>query len=327
MSNQKNNTIFQIVSTTFPHTGISLQFRLPALFRIKPALAQYFTFGGNKAINGLLILPFLILLITACSKPNNNSEYNFNSSSLGADNGSSSLGADNGNNSSIYSTFDGMEFIIIKPGCFNMGSNDGQDEEKPIHRVCISKPFYLGKTEVTKSQWEAVTDSNHDLFKGDNRPIEQISWTSVQSFIQQLNGKVNGNPYRLPTEAEWEYAARAGSSSIYYFGDVVDPLRQHAWFQNNSDGKTHPVAQKLSNQWGLYDMYGNVWEWVQDWHDKDYYTNSPTNDPQGQSSGSNRVIRGGSWSNDSVRCNSAYRSYYQPNGSSTIIGFRLVRQL
>jgi len=230
-----------------------------------------------------------------------------------------------------YTNSIGMEFVKISAGCFSMGRDpnfeDGSDDELPRHRVCITKPFYIGTTEVTQAQWVSVMGSNPSEFKGRNNPVETVSWEDAQNFIRRLNQKEGGNKYRLPTEAEWEYAARAGSSSTYHFGDDMGIVGQYGWYWDNSSERTHPVAQKRPNQWGLYDMHGNVWEWVQDWYGENYYRNSPMNDPKGPSSGRNRVYRGGSWGSVGARfLRSARRSYYSPGVRGSGLGFRLVRQ-
>jgi formylglycine-generating enzyme required for sulfatase activity len=219
----------------------------------------------------------------------------------------------------------GMEFVPIPAGEFLMGSNDGDDDERPVHTVQIGRPFYLGKYAVTQAQWEAVMGNNPSHFTGQpNRPVEQVSWDDVQAFIGKLNNKEGGTKYRLPTEAEWEYAARAGSTTAYSFGDDPGQLGEYAWYTDNSGGQTHPVGQRQPNAWGLYDMHGNVWEWVQDWYGT--YAAEPVTDPQGPSSGSNRVVRGGSWYNDARFCRSACRSYAPPgHRRGVVLGFRLLR--
>ena len=199
----------------------------------------------------------------------------------------------------------GMKFVRIPAGSFMMGSNNGDSDEHPQHRVSISKPFYLQTTEVTQGQWRSVMGNNPSGFKGDDLPVERVSWNAVQEFIVKLNAKEGGNKYRLPTESEWEYAARAGSTTAYCFGDDEGRLGDYAWYDKNSGSKTHPVGQKKPNSWGLYDLHGNVWEWVQDWYG-DYSSGSST-DPSGASSGSYRVIRGGSWYLTARGCRSAFR--------------------
>lgn len=196
----------------------------------------------------------------------------------------------------------GMDFVLIPAGEFQMGSDDGSADEKPVHLVRITKPFYLGKYQVTQGQWQAVMGNNPSRFKDDpNRPVEQVSWEDTQEFLRRLSKKAGGKPYRLPTEAEWEYAARAGSTGAYCFGNDVSQLERYAWHSANAEGTTHPVGQLKANAWGLYDMHGNVWEWVSDRYDGAYYQQSPTDDPQGPEQGSARSLRGGSWYNHSRR--------------------------
>ena len=202
----------------------------------------------------------------------------------------------------------GMTFVLIPPGEFRMGSDDKEayKDEKPVHTVRLTQAFFLGKYEVTQGQWQAVMGMNPSLFPGDaNRPVEQVSWDNVQGFIRRLNAQEGGAQYRLPTEAEWEYAARAGTTTAYSFGNDARQLGEYAWYDNNADGKTHPVGQKKPNAWGLHDMYGNVWEWVQDWYTN--YAAGSAVDPAGPSSGSLRVVRGGSWVNGAGEGRSAAR--------------------
>jgi formylglycine-generating enzyme required for sulfatase activity len=206
------------------------------------------------------------------------------------------------------------------------GSNDpeaGRDEE-PVHTVRLTKPFYLGKYEVTQPQWQAVMGYNPNYDRGDpNLPVTVVSWEDVQEFIRRLNARERGTAfYRLPTEAEWEYAARAGSTTAFSFGNSAVDLGRYAWCGRNSDDNTHPVGQLRPNAWGLYDMHGNVLEWVQDWYGE--YTPKPVPDPPGPSSGLHRVVRGGSWYNDARFCRSASRGYATP-GYVGYVGFRLLR--
>ncbi len=231
-----------------------------------------------------------------------------------------------------YTNSIGMEFVRIEPGCFQMGcgssSENCYDNESPRHRVCITKPFYLGKTEVTQRQWKALMGSNPSRFKGDDRPVERVSWKDVQKFIRRLNEREGGNRYRLPTEAEWEYAARAGTRTPYSWGDEIGRNRANCdgcgsqW----DDKETAPVGSFAPNPWGLYDMHGNVYEWVQDWYGENYYRNSPTEDPQGPSSGESRVVRGGGWDYLAWYLRSANRGYISPGLRYRNLGFRLVRQ-
>ncbi|MFQ5853245.1 MAG: formylglycine-generating enzyme family protein [Candidatus Binatia bacterium] len=220
----------------------------------------------------------------------------------------------------------GMPFVLIPAGEFMMGltGHDADTDEQPVHKVIISRRFYLGKYEVTQRQWTTVMGDNPSRFAGDaNRPVEQASWEDVQEFIRRLNAREGGTKYRLPTEAEWEYAARAGSTTIYSFGNDQRWLGEYAWYADNSDGQTHPVGQLKPNNWGLYDLHGNVWEWVQDWYG-DYSTGTIT-DPPGPVSGSAKVVRGGSWAYHARFCRSAYRYGLAPDYRFDSTGFRLLR--
>jgi len=225
----------------------------------------------------------------------------------------------------------GMEFVYVKPGSFMMGSpanESGRYDDETQHRVTLSKGFYMQTTEVTQGQWRAIMSSSPSKFSncGEDCPVEQVSWDDVQTFISKLNRKKGGNRYRLPTEAEWEYAARAGSTARFCYGDDEGRLSEYAWYSGNSGGKTHPVAQKQPNAWGLYDMHGNVYEWCQDWYDKNYPSGNVT-DPTGPSSGSLRVLCGGSWSSLAEFCRSAIRYGKFSVTRNLYLGFRLVREL
>src|SRR5215831_43237 len=216
----------------------------------------------------------------------------------------------------------GIELVRIPAGEFMMGSESDRPDEKPAHKVIISKPFYLGKYEVTQAQWQEVMGTNPSHFKGDpNRPVERVSWKMIQEFISKLNAREGHNLYRLPTEAEWEYAARAGATTRYYFGDDDALLEQYAWYNKNDKGTTHPVGQLKPNAWGLYDMMGNVWEWVQDWRGP--YAAGQQVDPQGPATGNARGYRGGGWGYPPIRCRVAFRSYDSPDYVYGTHGFRL----
>jgi formylglycine-generating enzyme required for sulfatase activity len=219
-----------------------------------------------------------------------------------------------------------MEFVSIPAGTFMMGCSPGDLEctaqEKPAHRVSITRPFEIGKYLVTQAEYEALTSVNPSHFQGPNLPVENVSWDDVQKFFEALDGKKDGYHYRLSTEAEWEYAARGGDDSSRYGSlDVI------AWFRDNSGGTTHPVGEKKPNRFGLYDTLGNVWEWVQDWYEITYYGHSPEADPTGPAKGEFRVLRGGSW-RGVVRGLARVSARYilKPNVRSNVAGFRCVRE-
>jgi formylglycine-generating enzyme required for sulfatase activity len=224
-----------------------------------------------------------------------------------------------------------MDFVLIPAGEFDMGSSPtevGSDmDEKPVTHVKLAKAFYLGKYEVTQKQWRAVMGNNPSSFKGDNLPVESVSWNEVQDFIKKLNEKEGGNKYRLPSEAEWEYSARAGTTTRYSFSDDESKLGDYAWYDNNSGSETHNVGQKKPNPWGLYDMHGNVREWLQDvYHDS--YDGAPLDGSAWESGVSSyRVNRGGAWFDGAGSCRSAYRNSNDASEHDGDIGFRLVRIL
>ncbi|MCD4702864.1 MAG: formylglycine-generating enzyme family protein [Methanosarcinaceae archaeon] len=224
-----------------------------------------------------------------------------------------------------------MEFIKIPSGEFNMGSPDTESDrdnnEGPVHRVTIGETFYLGKYPVTQKQWKAVMGNNPSNFKGDDRPVEKVSWDAVQDFINILNEKEGTYEYCLPSEAEWEYACRAGTTTRYSFGDAQSKLREYAWYDKNSGSETHPVGKKKPNPWGLYDMHGNVWEWVQDeWHAD--YDDAPDDGSSWEDDKSSyRVARGGGWFNVSSSCRSANRGNCDPGFGDSGLGFRLLRKI
>ncbi len=221
----------------------------------------------------------------------------------------------------------GMEFVRVKSGTFLMGSNNGTSPERPVHEVTISRDFYMGVYEVTQAQWVTVMGSNPSSYEtcGDDCPVETVSWNDVQVFIEKLNEKEGTTAYRLPTEAEWEYAVRAGTTTEYFFGEEESLLDDYAWYASNSNGRTFQVGQKLPNPWGLYDVYGNVQEWVQDWYSNAYYSVSPSVDPQGPADGTSRVFRGNAFAGIPSRLRSAYRTYFAPIDKGNGGGFRLAK--
>jgi formylglycine-generating enzyme required for sulfatase activity len=231
----------------------------------------------------------------------------------------------------------GMTFVYIPAGRFVMGSPDdeiGRDEFEYQHEVIISKGFYLQMTEVTQQQWTAVMELNPSKIIGDDHPVEQVSWYDCQQFIKRLNQMEGDTKYRLPTEAEWEYACRAGMTTAFYSGHIsvigkeLDPnLDRLGWYRGNSQNTSHPAGQKLPNVWGLYDMHGNVWEWCQDWWEHWYgkFQDGPISDPKGPRKGVFKVYRGGSWFSGAQYHRAADRMRARPDTRSYGIGFRVAR--
>ena len=214
-----------------------------------------------------------------------------------------------------------LEFVKVKGGTFTMG--DAAYEDAKPHKVKLSS-FYIQKTEVTQELWEAVMGSNPSSFKAcPNCPVEQVSWVDIQQFISKLNAKT-GKTYSLPTEAEWEFAARGGKKSKGYKYAGSNEIEAVAWYKENSEDKTHTVGQKSPNELGIYDMSGNVWEWCSDWYGESYYGSSASTDPQGPASGSYRVLRGGGWGSAAARCRVAHRSSSSPGNRSNSGGFRVL---
>ncbi len=234
-----------------------------------------------------------------------------------------------------YSNSLGQSFVLIPSGTFTMGSptsEPGRNKDEAQHEVVITQPYYMQATEVTQAQWKAVMGRNPSHFSscGDNCPAENISWNDAQDYIVQMNALGEGT-YRLPTEAEWEYASRAGSTTAFGNGEITqtgcsnDPILQSmGWYCYNASNKTHPVAQKTPNAWGLYDMHGNAWEWCHDWYDS--YPSQKVTDPTGPSTGSGRLVRGGSWFDNAMVCRSAYRYYSSPTPGDSVNGLRLVKE-
>ncbi len=225
-----------------------------------------------------------------------------------------------------------MEFVLIPASSFYMGSpgieKDRILHEGPIHRVRISRSFYMSRCEITQDQYLAVMGINPSKWKGGARPVEQVSWDDAVLFCRKMSAQYGGY-FRLPTEAEWEYACRGGTQTRFFYGDDLDysQLGDYAWFEGNSDYGTHPVGQKKPNSFGLCDMYGNVWEWCSDWYTAGFYRESPAVDPQGPLSGYSRVCRGGCWHDSASRSRSAYRVNITPDYRYNGIGFRVVLDL
>ena len=225
-------------------------------------------------------------------------------------------------------TVGGVSFkmIAVEGGTFQMGSPESDTEayavEKPQHEVTLSN-YYIGETEVTQELWEAVMGSNPSGFKGSKLPVEKVSWKDCQAFIGKLNAQT-GKTFRLPTEAEWEYAARGGKKSKGYTYSGSNAIGNVAWYSDNSGDITHEVGTKQANELGIYDMTGNVMEWCQDWYGETYYEKSSTTDPQGPASGTSRVLRGGSWGSGAQSCRVANRIIGYPGSRRNFIGLRLV---
>ena len=226
----------------------------------------------------------------------------------------------------VERTEGGVEMVLIAGGSFEMGSNAGDQIDETPHTVYVDS-FYIDKYEVTQEEYERVTGTNPSRWKGEANPVEQIRWKdaieycNARSRLESLQPAYDeqtwqcdfeASGYRLPTEAEWEYTARAGTSTAYCFGDDRTQLGRHAWFKENCTRGPLPVGQKGPNPWGLYDMYGNVWEWCHDYYGEDYYEQSPENNPRGPGSGQTRVVRGGCWNSRPDMCRSSYRNYEDP---------------
>ena len=220
-----------------------------------------------------------------------------------------------------------MAFVWIQPGSFMMGSADSDNmrlsSEVPQHEVTITRGFWMGQYEITQQQWEAVMDDNPSEYPGAERPVERITWNDVQEYIHRLNLAAGDSLFRLPSSAEWEYACRAGTDTPWFSGDDESALGDYAWYGGNNDPTyTKPVGTKLPNPWGLNDMLGNVYEWVQDWHG-DYSTEAQI-DPTGPETGPGRVMRGGHFYGNARGVKSAVRSYNGPSGLYNMLGARLV---
>ena len=217
-----------------------------------------------------------------------------------------------------------IEMVKVEGGTFMMGATsemkNPNSNEKPVHQVTLTNDYYMGKYEVTQALWQAVMGSNPSEYKGDNLPVETVSWNDCQKFISKLNS-LTGRMFRLPTEAEWEYAARGGKESRGYQYSGSSNISDVAWYDENSGSKTHPVGTKQANELGIYDMTGNVWEWCSDWYSS--YSSSSQTNPTGSDSGSARVSRGGGWFNDASYCRLSVRFYYTPDFRLDILGLRL----
>jgi len=239
----------------------------------------------------------------------------------------------------------GAEMVLIPAGEFTMGDEAGEDDERPAHRVKLTA-FYMDVTEVTQASFQALMGRNPAKFAAPDKPVERISWHAAIQYcnmrsqrdglqpcydLKTLTCDFSANGYRLPTEAEWEYACRAGTTTRWSFGDDAGKLKDHAWYKPNSGKTTHPVKAKRPNPWGLYDMHGNVAEWCQDFYAESYTDEDAVHDPRGPASGEDRVLRGGSWAVDEDSCRSSARNFEAPGFADVCFGyeaygFRCVRR-
>jgi sulfatase modifying factor 1 len=248
-----------------------------------------------------------------------------------------------GDSPKAVKTKSGIEMILVPGGSFVMGDKKGDVDEEP-HEVYVDS-FYIDKYLVTQEEYEKVMRENPSRWKGRKNPVEQVRWSDAVKYcnarsrveglqpccnLETWECNFNADGYRLPTEAEWEYACRAGTKSSYSFGDDHRELRNYAWSKENSGGRPRPVGQKLPNPWGLYDMYGNVWEWCNDFYKVDYYQESPEKNPRGPKTGDTKVLRGGCWDATADKSRSSYRYNENPGYTDVcfgydIYGFRCVR--
>ncbi len=232
--------------------------------------------------------------------------------------------SENKDSSKLTFTVCGVSFKMIKvdAGTFMMGCKTGERRERHVHEVSLSS-YYIGETQVTQALWLAVMGDNPSDFMGENNPVNRVNWFDCEIFLNKLN-ELTHKIFRLPTEAEWEFAAKGGKKSRGYQYAGSDDIEKVAWFDENSNSEVHPVARKKPNELGIYDMSGNVWEWCQDWGDRDYYKQSIDRNPKGPSSGSDRVCRGGGRSSIAGNCRVTYRNFNSPENKRSSIGLRIV---
>lgn len=223
----------------------------------------------------------------------------------------------------------GMEFVPIPVGTFTMGGDpvaeQADENERPRHKVTFESAFLIGKHTVTQEQWQVLMETNPSHFKEARRPVEMVSHGDACLFIERLNRMESTHSYLLPTEAQWEYAARAGSESTYCYGRDRIELGKYAWYRKNSGDETHTVGLLQPNAWGIHDMHGNVHEWCSDWFDRNYYARAPVGNPRGPETGLARALRGGDWGSEEWYCRCAIRSLSSPDRRSPRVGFRVAR--
>ena len=231
---------------------------------------------------------------------------------------------------STFTNSIGMEFVMVESGEFIMGSPEEElysdKDERPMRQVTVSNDFYIGVYEVTQAEWKAVMGTEPSEFKGTDLPVDKVSWSDANKFLDKLNKMEENSEYRLPTEAEWEYAARAGTNTAYTFGSEEADLFQYAWFTENSEDKTHPVGMKEANAWGLYDVHGNIAEWVMDEYHSNYQK-APSDSRVWEGGVDRRVVRGGSWDNAAENCRSGHRDDMGEGSRKNYIGFRVVKEV
>lgn len=215
-----------------------------------------------------------------------------------------------------------MDFVLIRPGRFQRGALDGTTNERPVHEVTVTQPFYLGRCEVSQAQWLAFMPDNPSLFQDPQFPVERVSWQQCQQFLVRLGERQPKWKFTLPTEAQWEFACRAGSAERFTFGAGEEELSLHAWFHRNSRATTHPVGTKKANAWGLHDMHGNVKEWCADGFAP--YSDGALTDPQGPANAVGRVFRGGGWNDYPAQCTASTRDFLYPVGYDDDLGFRVL---
>jgi len=229
----------------------------------------------------------------------------------------------------------GIEMVLIPAGTFTMGTDSGDDDEKPAHQVAIAS-FWMDRTEVTQKSYESLIGKNPAKFVDPLKPVERVSWVAAIKYcnmrsmkeglqpcynVQNADCNFTANGYRLPTESEWEYACRAGTTGAYFFGDSASDLPAYAWLKSNSEQSTHPVGQKKPSPWGLYDMYGNVAEWCNDRYGENEYATKTSDNPHGPAKGETRLLRGGSWRYGPERCRSSARASETPALADACFGY------